>query len=754
MYTTHGKTLIFRFSFILLILIPFAVGVKAAEDALPKAGPVNPSDAESRAVSPKVPRKTFDGRKLIDKTVNVSALNSTSGGSDVSTSQTIISDGKGAASWGNVDYNSLLNKPLIPGSPATLPPSGNAGGDLTATFPNPVITAGAVTTAKIADGSVTVVKLAPGVVPTTLPPTGPASGDLTGTFPSPVIADGAVTTAKLAVGVIPTTLPPTGAAGGDLTGTFPNPGIAVGAVSTAKIADGTVTAAKLAPGVIPTTLPPVGAAGGDLTGTFPNPTIATGAITNAKIAVGAVNGSSVDSSSVQLRVTGTAPTGEFITAINQNGSIVSAPPAGGTGWSLIGNSGTNPATNFLGTTDSQDIAIRSNNVEGMRLSTSGLVGIGTSSPSRKLHLSDAGGNVLRLERTTATARQWDFHIIPSGSLLFGDNTAGQDRFSIDTSGNIGIGTNTPGSLLDVAGAFTLSNTNPETVYHSGLQRPNATDHTIFWYGGGIGDLLFKSGALGGAGDRMVLTQAGRVGIGTTIPGKGLHVVEASGNVLRLERTTATARQWDINIMPNGTLDFGDNTASQDRFVIDKDGNVGVGTVTPGKLLEVAGDALISGNLTVTGTVSKGAGTFKIDHPLDPENKFLSHSFVESPDMKNMYDGMVVLDDQGEAWVSLPSYFQALNQSFCYQLTPIGGPAPGLFVAQEIEQNRFKISGGVTGRKVSWMVTGIRHDAYATAHPTPVEQDKSESEKGLYLHPDAFGKPKSQGLPSRIPIVRK
>jgi hypothetical protein len=46
---------------------------------------------------------------------------------------------------------------------------------------------------------------------------------------------------------------------------------------------------------------------------------------------------------------------------------------------------------------------------------------------------------------------------------------------------------------------------------------------------------------------------------------------------------------------------------------------------------------VIGNLGVTGTVSKGGGSFKIDHPLDPENKYLSHSFVESPDMKNIYD---------------------------------------------------------------------------------------------------------------------
>ena len=55
-----------------------------------------------------------------------------------------------------------------------------------------------------------------------------------------------------------------------------------------------------------------------------------------------------------------------------------------------------------------------------------------------------------------------------------------------------------------------------------------------------------------------------------------------------------------------------------------------------------------GDVDVTGTLTKSAGSFKIDHPLDPENKYLSHSFVESPDMMNIYNGNVVLDATGEA----------------------------------------------------------------------------------------------------------
>jgi hypothetical protein len=153
----------------------------------------------------------------------------------------------------------------------------------------------------------------------------------------------------------------------------------------------------------------------------------------------------------------------------------------------------------------------------------------------------------------------------------------------------------------------------------------------------------------------------------------------------------------------------------------------------------------AGDVNVTGTLFKGGGGFKIDHPLDPENQYLNHSFVESPDMKNVYDGVVVLDANGEAWVELPAYFETLNKDFRYQLTAIGAPAPGLYVAQEIEDNRFQVGGGSPGLKVSWQVIGIRQDPYAEAHPIPVEEDKSAQERGKYLHPVELGQPAILGL---------
>lgn len=149
------------------------------------------------------------------------------------------------------------------------------------------------------------------------------------------------------------------------------------------------------------------------------------------------------------------------------------------------------------------------------------------------------------------------------------------------------------------------------------------------------------------------------------------------------------------------------------------------------------------NATITGSISKGSGTFVIDHPLDPKNMLLFHSFVESPDVKNIYDGVVQLDTQGEAVVKLPSYFMALNKDFRYLLTPVGASMPDLHVGAEIVDNAFTIGGGSPRGSVSWQVTGIRHDAYILANPIIVEVDKSSSTlavKGQYLFNDYNSSP--------------
>jgi hypothetical protein len=152
-----------------------------------------------------------------------------------------------------------------------------------------------------------------------------------------------------------------------------------------------------------------------------------------------------------------------------------------------------------------------------------------------------------------------------------------------------------------------------------------------------------------------------------------------------------------------------------------------------------------GNVEIIGTLTKsGVSAFKMDHPLDPANKYLQHAAVESPDMMNVYAGKITTDTDGRALVELPTYFQELNDNFCYQLTVIGGFAQAV-VSEEIRDNRFSIATDRPEVTVSWQVTGVRKDPWAVQNRLVVEQDKLDQERGKFLHPELYGEPFSQSI---------
>ena len=195
----------------------------------------------------------------------------------------------------------------------------------------------------------------------------------------------------------------------------------------------------------------------------------------------------------------------------------------------------------------------------------------------------------------------------------------------------------------------------------------------------------------------------------------------------------------------GIFAFTDSENGFGGYFLNKGNTGGTGAALVAKSENPNGVAAkFFGEVQFDGRLTKSSGSFKIDHPLDPTNKYLYHSFVESPDMMNIYNGNITLDENGEAWVQMPDWFEALNQEFRYQLTPIGAPGPNLYIAQQLIGNRFQISGGEAGSQVSWQVTGIRHDPYAAANRIPIEEDKPNAEIGTYLHPEAHGAPAEQG----------
>jgi hypothetical protein len=154
-----------------------------------------------------------------------------------------------------------------------------------------------------------------------------------------------------------------------------------------------------------------------------------------------------------------------------------------------------------------------------------------------------------------------------------------------------------------------------------------------------------------------------------------------------------------------------------------------------------------GNLYAT-TASAGVKAFMIDHPLDPENKVLSHSSVESDERMNLYRGVTKTDARGFAWIAVPGWFDALNTDVQYSLTVVGDESEDFVqvkVARKLRDGRFRIRSSAPNVEVNWLLTGVRHDPVSEHYPLHVERMKDENERGRYYDPEAYGKDRSFGM---------
>ncbi len=428
--------------------------------------------------------------------------------------------------------------------------------------------------------------------------------------------------------------------------------------------------------------------------------------------------------------------------------------------------------------------------------TAGFVGIGRSSPSYPLHVqeSDAArlayfynskssgttyGSYFRVKSTAgravygyATASSGTNYggyfrtLSTSGRAVYGYASASSGTnyavYGRTTSaagyagyfkggrvyieGRLGLGTTNPQNTIDIAsgGIQFADDSTQTTAFAEGAvgaaelaQMGAASGEYLGWNGSAWAPAVPAGSNLwvdGGGGD--VYYDSGDVGIGTDTPAVQLSVTDTSTGYTMLSTNDDT-----------GTSSSAGGFSSAGGLGLTAYSLLNSGTTYGLYALAQSNSGYAGyffGNAHVTGTLSKSAGSFKIDHPLEPAEKYLSHSFVESPDMMNIYNGNVTTDELGEAWVTLPDWFEALNKDLRYQLTVIGQFAQAI-VATEVEGNRFSIRTDKPMVRVSWQVTGIRHDRYAEAHPIRVEEDKPADEKARYLHPELYGATRSEGI---------
>jgi hypothetical protein len=363
------------------------------------------------------------------------------------------------------------------------------------------------------------------------------------------------------------------------------------------------------------------------------------------------------------------------------------------------------------------------------------------------------------------------------------------------AGNVGIATTSPTARLDINGTarirsnatvngnLSASNVSAGTVSASTMSASTMSANTVSASASGPAiSAAMSSPNNNAAAVTGAATASGDSGFtfgvwGTSASNQGRGVVgQASGNAGIGVIGEIVSGGTGIAVMgkalpgSNGQGVWGESFGSTGSSGFGADGVDGLSHSGGGSGVfafnDTTGDALAAGNqsggfagfflgdVAVDGNLSKAGGSFKIDDPIDPANKYLYHSFVESPDMMNIYNGNVTTDAQGSAVVQLPAWFETLNRDFRYQLTVIGQFSQAI-VAGKVANHQFTIKTDKPSVEVSWQVTGIRQDAWANAHRIPVEVSKPDRDRGLYLHPELFGAPaeKSIGL-AHHPMIQK
>ena len=306
--------------------------------------------------------------------------------------------------------------------------------------------------------------------------------------------------------------------------------------------------------------------------------------------------------------------------------------------------------------------------EAMRINNSGKVGIGTTSPEELLEVASTSTNEgIQVSCWSST-----------------QSSAGTIRLAHSLSGT--VGSHTAVTSGDQLGRIFFAGSDGTDFYSGAAIIADSTQAYTGTNGGTRLEFYTTPNGSQSRSEAMMIDQNGHIGIGTSSPDALLELKESStaaaDAVIRLrghgnnaDNTVLGALEWynadssgdqpgvvcrieGVSGNSNGHMgeilfkthdgsEGGSGSNPVERMRIDNSGDVGIGTASPSEKLDVVG------NVTISGSLSKGSGSFKIDHPLPEmsDTHHLVHSFIEGPKADLIYRGSVALVD-GAATVDL------------------------------------------------------------------------------------------------------
>ncbi len=515
-------------------------------------------------------------------------------------------------------------------------------------------------------------------------------------------------------------------------------------------------------------------------------------------------------------------------------------------WKILGNTSTNPTNNFVGTTDNQDLAFRTNNSERMRVMANGQVVIGQNAPNNGTDLFSAVSNatftwalsgygntggvfgsggsyglygsggtfgVVGAVNNSASyavagqnqdANGWGALFSGSGQSLTlltghvaGISAVASDGVFAAGKGASGIGIIAGGNAVSTFSTIATGTGGAFTGFHGLYGKAIDPSTGIGVIGVGNNGSTYYTTTTGSGGaftgvDGLYAYATNSSGIGAIgVSNSGTYVSLTNGSGGSFTGYDGIVAKGNNATYGNGIVGIGNNSTSYYTFN-DGSGHYGSGGAFTGAGCGVAGWATRNNNNSVgvygyydgagsnrdgcgvKGIASANSGrgygvygqgnrygvyangnlgasgtkSFVIDDPRDPENKIIKHYSIESNEVLNMYRGVIQLDGNGEATVTLPDYFNTININFSYTLTSIGVQSPNLFIKNEIDNNgQFIIGGGKPNQKVSWVVYADRNDPYMQTYRDRETDiiEKDDNMQGKYLMPELYNQPPEKGI---------